>query len=58
MSPDEGEGYAFVCPGCGEAIAVDEQMKEALVERGCVICEASVTAAAFTRTPFDRHGIL
>ncbi|WP_178917404.1 hypothetical protein [Natronomonas gomsonensis] len=49
MSPDEGSRYAFVCPGCAESIAVDESMRNVLLERGCVICETTVTTAAFRR---------
>lgn len=51
MNLDEEGGYAFVCPGCTEAIAVDESVRDELLERGCVICEATVTIAAFRPTP-------
>lgn len=48
MSREGPEEYTFVCPACGESLAVNESMKEALVERGCVICGTAVTAEAFT----------
>jgi hypothetical protein len=44
------EGYTFVCPSCDENLEVNGSMKEALVERGCVICGATVTADAFAES--------
>ena len=49
----EEEEFVFVCPACEERLAVNESMKAALVERGCVICGASVKAAAFQPTAPD-----
>lgn len=43
-----GEEYTFVCPTCEESLAVNASMRDALIERGCVICDETVTAAAFT----------
>lgn len=40
--------YRFVCPECAESIAVNEQMKEAIVNYGCIICGAAISASAFT----------
>lgn len=43
-----GSEYEFRCAECGEAIAVDDAMREALLEHGCVICGAPVTEDSFT----------
>lgn len=51
MSEETGETYAFACPKCDESLEVNDSMKDALVERGCVICGTTVTEAAFTRKP-------
>ncbi|WP_192927958.1 DUF7560 family zinc ribbon protein [Halococcus salsus] len=48
MSDVVADGYRFACPACGESLEVNDSMKRALVEQGCVVCGASVTAAAFT----------
>jgi ribosomal protein L37AE/L43A len=40
----------FVCPACHNSVAVDERMKTTIVERGCVVCGATVAATAFERT--------
>lgn len=48
MSSASDEEYTFVCPECGETLAVNDSMKEALIEQGCVICGGSLTAAAFS----------
>ena len=48
MSGEGTEEYTFVCPACGESLEVNGSMREALVERGCVICGTAVTAEAFT----------
>lgn len=51
------EEYAFVCPECGESLEVNGSMRDALLERGCVICGADVTASAFSRaTSTDSSG--
>ncbi|WP_254841069.1 DUF7560 family zinc ribbon protein [Natronomonas marina] len=51
MGVEPSEEYTFVCPACDESLAVDTGMKDALIENGCVICRATVTADAFTRMP-------
>lgn len=43
--------YRFDCPACGESLEVNDSMKRALIEQGCVICGAPVTTAAFTECP-------
>lgn len=43
----EGE-YLFVCPECAESLEVNGLMKEELIEKGCVICGASVSEDAFS----------
>ncbi|GAA0288479.1 hypothetical protein GCM10009000_124600 [Halobacterium noricense] len=44
------EEFTFVCPSCGESMAVNPSMRDALVENGCVVCGASVTTEAFSPT--------
>ncbi len=44
----EGDEFVFVCPACDERLEVNGSMKSALLERGCVICGASVSAEAFS----------
>jgi predicted RNA-binding Zn-ribbon protein involved in translation (DUF1610 family) len=41
------EDYTFVCPECGESMMVNDSMRQALVENGCVICGSSVSGGAF-----------
>jgi transcription initiation factor IIE alpha subunit len=43
------EDYTFRCPECDESLEVNDSMRDALLENGCVICSADVTGAAFTR---------
>lgn len=40
--------YTFVCPGCEESITVNESMKTAMIDRGCVLCGSGVSSEAFT----------
>lgn len=49
---EDGE-FVFHCPECEERLEVNGGMKEALVRKGCVICGATVTTAAFTKAPED-----
>jgi transcription initiation factor IIE alpha subunit len=44
---DESAEYTFTCPVCEETLVVNESMREALIERGCVICDTAVSSAAF-----------
>ncbi|MEY7850558.1 FmdB family zinc ribbon protein [Natrarchaeobius sp. A-rgal3] len=39
--------YEFTCPDCGQAIEVNEEMREATLTHGCPVCGSSVTGAAF-----------
>mgnify|MGYP006294572297 CR=1 FL=1 len=48
MSGGDTEAFTFVCPACGESLEVNASMKEVLIEKGCVICSAAVTAEAFS----------
>lgn len=41
------EDYQFVCPECDESIAVNESMKTAIVDSGCVVCGADISTDAF-----------
>lgn len=47
MTTDEVE-YGFTCPRCEEGLVVNASMREALIEKGCVICGAAVTEADFS----------
>ncbi|MEF8818794.1 MAG: hypothetical protein V5A31_09870 [Haloferacaceae archaeon] len=49
MNCEETAEFSFRCPSCEEALTVNGSMRTALVERGCVVCGAELTAAAFTR---------
>lgn len=42
------DDLTFVCPGCGESLAVNDSMKEALIANGCVICGTDVSTRAFS----------
>lgn len=44
-----GREYSFVCPKCDESLEVNDSMKDALIDSGCVICRAAVTSEAFTQ---------
>ncbi|WP_435129918.1 DUF7560 family zinc ribbon protein [Halobaculum sp. D14] len=48
MNSDDTAAYAFVCPACGESLAVTDAMRAALLREGCVLCGTAVTDAAFT----------
>jgi transcription initiation factor IIE alpha subunit len=49
MVGNEQREYVFLCPECNESMRLDNSMRKALIERGCVVCGASVTADAFSR---------
>ncbi|WP_435129963.1 DUF7560 family zinc ribbon protein [Halobaculum sp. D14] len=38
----------FVCPDCATSIAVDAEIRAALVEHGCAVCGGAVPKTAFT----------
>lgn len=40
--------YQYDCPVCAESIAVNEAMREALIEHGCVSCGSALTDEAFS----------
>ncbi|WP_170864747.1 DUF7560 family zinc ribbon protein [Halogranum amylolyticum] len=40
--------YTFVCPECAESILVNESMRDALLDNGCVVCGSSVSRRAFS----------
>jgi len=46
---NECREYVFLCPECNESMKLDNSMRDALIERGCVICGATVTTDAFTK---------
>jgi hypothetical protein len=49
MNRKETTEFSFRCPSCDELLTVNGAMRAALVERGCVVCGADLTPAAFTR---------
>ena len=46
MRPETG--FEFVCPRCGERIVVNASMRRAMLEGGCVVCDASVSPSDFS----------
>ena len=48
MNREETAEFSFRCPSCEESLTVNGPMRAALVERGCVVCGADLTPAAFT----------
>jgi transcription elongation factor Elf1 len=53
MADEAGVEYSFTCPACEETLVVNGAMRETLIEQGCVICSASLTAAAFSERESD-----
>jgi len=43
-----GGNLTFHCPECGEAMAVNEPMRDALLDHGCVVCGTTVSMSAFS----------
>jgi len=43
----ETVAFTFVCPACGESLEVNASMRDALIDKGCVICGTAVTSEAF-----------
>jgi len=39
--------FEFGCPACGETLTVNDSMRVALIENGCVVCGCGLTADAF-----------
>ena len=44
VGPDE---YQFVCPTCAQTIAVNGEMRRAIIANGCPVCTETVTEADF-----------
>jgi predicted RNA-binding Zn-ribbon protein involved in translation (DUF1610 family) len=42
-----GAEFVFHCPDCGESMAVNAPMREALLDHGCVVCGTSLSSADF-----------
>jgi predicted nucleic acid-binding Zn ribbon protein len=42
------EEYQFVCTECAQKIAVNEEMRSAILENGCPVCAAAVTPEMFS----------
>ena len=42
--------FVFDCPACEAEVAVDADIRSALLEDGCVRCRRPVTSDAFVRT--------
>lgn len=49
MDDAGSDTYHFVCPTCDESLEVNGSMRNTLIERGCVVCGAAVTAESFTK---------
>ncbi|WP_396610691.1 FmdB family zinc ribbon protein [Haloferax sp. S1W] len=45
---DSRREYEFVCTECGQRFEVNASMRDALLERGCPVCTATVATDAFT----------
>lgn len=45
---DNEVDFVFVCPECGESMAVNASMRTALMDNGCVICSARVSPDSFS----------
>ncbi|MFC7173845.1 hypothetical protein ACFR97_11660 [Haloplanus litoreus] len=46
-----GTELVFHCPACGECMAVNAPMREALLDQGCVVCGSVVSQSAFSPSP-------
>ena len=45
----------FVCPECRSEVPVTPPMRTALLDEGCVVCGAAVSADAFGTVATGRH---
>lgn len=43
----DSDEYELACPACDERLTVNESMRAALLENGCVVCGSDLTAEAF-----------
>jgi predicted RNA-binding Zn-ribbon protein involved in translation (DUF1610 family) len=43
-----GANLTFHCPDCGEAMTVNESMRDALLDHGCVVCGTALSSSAFS----------
>ncbi|KAB1198925.1 zinc ribbon domain-containing protein [Haloferax sp. CBA1150] len=48
MTGSAANEYVFECPQCEEQFEVNDGMRDALLERGCPVCTASVSPTAFS----------
>lgn len=39
--------YTFTCPVCGQEIAVNEEMRSAILSNGCPVCATDVDEESF-----------
>ncbi|WP_338739504.1 DUF7560 family zinc ribbon protein [Haloplanus salilacus] len=44
---NRGAEFTFHCPECGESMAVNAPMREALLDHGCVVCGSALSPNAF-----------
>ncbi len=44
---DMTDEYRFVCPTCSQDIAVNGEMRRAILENGCPVCTAAIRPDAF-----------
>ena len=47
MIMTDSTDYTFVCPECAESMLVNDSMRDALIDYGCVICGSDVRQQAF-----------
>ena len=40
----------FVCPECNQSIAINDAMKQTLLDAGCVVCGAPIQSADINDT--------
>ena len=40
--------YEFTCPECSQQIAVNENVREAIIANGCPVCTAQIEPTEFT----------
>ena len=43
------EEYQFTCPECAQEIAVNSEMRSAILSNGCPVCAAGVASEDFDR---------
>lgn len=47
-APEDAE-FRFHCHDCGSSLLIDEETRDALIDRGCIVCGSDVDESAFNR---------